>query len=130
MSINKNIFGSLSVDNSINRIQTYISLRNNAEKMNVLAYKTHHYYGHSDSAAGQGISKSNKQGKGFFHPPISQQISSKSAPIIRRLQGTMRGRVASMDPLSSSSERFAHKAADEGAISLLFSFLCFTYIFC
>lgn len=39
-------------------------------------------------AAGVVISKSNKPSRGFFHPPISEQISSKSAPIIKRLQGT------------------------------------------
>lgn len=41
--------------------------------------------GHSESAAVAVISKSNKRRRGFFHPPISEQISSKSAPIIKRL---------------------------------------------
>lgn len=39
------------------------------------------------SAAGAVISKSNKRSRGFLHPPIWEQISSKSAPIIKRLQG-------------------------------------------
>lgn len=52
------------------------------------AHETHEDSGHSESAAGAVISKSNKQSRGFFHPPISAQISSKSAPIIKRLEGT------------------------------------------
>lgn len=85
----------------------------------VLLLKKHEDSGHSEPAAGAVISKSNKQSRGFFHPPISEHISSKSAPIIKRLEGTREE--ASVDRSNSWSTRFA---GDEGAVcfcSSLFS---------